>query len=150
MYQPEPDQDKAQRHANLLLVFVIGVLIGASLVANHCDQSSSASEESSRPRVLSSNSGHTRGAKGCGCEVVTRGSRSRCHSRGRIERVSRRVVTKEATRRACDRVVEIYRWEHRQHPRDSFCTPYPECHAPTTSPTPARSEAYEQFRAFAN
>ena len=33
MYRPEPEPDKAQRQANLLLVFVVGVLIGASVIA---------------------------------------------------------------------------------------------------------------------
>ncbi len=56
MYRPEPESEKAQRQANLLLVFVLGVLIGASvmaiIVSNRCEASDQRSRVVDVPIVV--------------------------------------------------------------------------------------------------
>ncbi len=108
MYQPEPDQDKAQRQANLLLVFVIGVLIGASLVAIIAISQCSSSEES--PRVVVNERVITREVRKVVDvpKVVTREVEVDVTREVEVMRVVTRVVTKEVdSPRVVTRVVEV-------------------------------------------
>lgn len=111
MYRPEPDSDKAQRQANLLLVFVVGVFIGASVIAVIVLASECGASDQS-PRYVDNE------------RVVTREVQKVVD----VPKVVTRVVTKEVdTQRVVTRVVEII------DGTPTTPTPAP---TPTNTPTP--------------